>query len=107
MRGALTWLLFSASPALSAAEPFEDALHTYLQQCLECRPAGIGIVIGIVDEHGSRVFNYGHLDEARREEVSGDTSLGRAGAGGRRWPALHRRRHVLTAVLLHTDGCRP
>jgi serine-type D-Ala-D-Ala carboxypeptidase/endopeptidase len=65
--------LLSAIPVRVAAEEFEDAIYSYLCQFVESRNPHIGIVVGIVDEHRSRVVGYGKLDDASDLEVAGDT----------------------------------
>lgn len=66
-------MLLSAFSIRAAAEELSSAIHAYLQQCVEARNANIGIVVGIVDEHGSRVVGYGKLDNETNREVNGDT----------------------------------
>jgi CubicO group peptidase (beta-lactamase class C family) len=66
-------LLLSASPFRAAAEDFTNAIHAYLQQCVEAEKINVGIVVGIVDEHGSRIVSYGKLDNGTDQEVNGDT----------------------------------
>jgi CubicO group peptidase (beta-lactamase class C family) len=57
----------------AAAEEFTHALRAYLQQCVEAEGVGFGIVVGLVDEHGSRVVSYGKMDNGTDQEVDGDT----------------------------------
>jgi CubicO group peptidase (beta-lactamase class C family) len=66
-------ILLSAFPFRAEAEDFTDAIHAYLQQCVETHKVNAGIVVGIVDEHGSRVISYGKLDNGTDQEVNGDT----------------------------------
>jgi serine-type D-Ala-D-Ala carboxypeptidase/endopeptidase len=66
-------VLLSAFPARAPAEEFTDAIHSYLRQCVESRNPRIGIVVGLVDKHGSRVVGYGNLDDETDRVVNGDT----------------------------------
>ncbi len=60
-----------SSPA--GAEDFTGAIHAFLQQRVEVEKRDIGMVIGLVDEHGSRVISCGKLDNGTEREVDGDT----------------------------------
>ena len=66
-------ILLSAFSFRASAEDFTDAIHAYLQSCVETHKVNAGIVVGIVDEHGSRVISYGKLDNGTDQEVNGDT----------------------------------
>ena len=66
-------LLFSAFSFRAAAEDFTNALHAYLQQCVHAEIPNGCIVIGIVDEHGSRVVGCGNLDNGTEQVANGDT----------------------------------
>jgi len=54
-------------------EDFTNAIHAFLQQRVEVEKRDVGIVVGIVDEHGSRVVSCGKMDNGTDEEVNGDT----------------------------------
>jgi serine-type D-Ala-D-Ala carboxypeptidase/endopeptidase len=56
-----------------SGEEFADAIHAYLRQCVESRNPRIGIVVGLLDKHGSRVVGYGKLDDENDRVVNGDT----------------------------------
>lgn len=68
---------FSAFTVRAVAEDFCSAIHAYLQHCVEAekRDVGVavGIVVGIVDENGSRIVSCGSLDNGTGREVDGDT----------------------------------
>ena len=69
-------ILLTAFPFRATAEDFTNAIHAYLQQCLKAENAenaNVGIVVGIVDEHGSSVISYGKLDNGTDQEANGDT----------------------------------
>ncbi len=70
IRLALLWL---ALPRLLAAEDFTDAVRSYLQQRVDAQKMSGCIVVGIVDEHGSRVVSYGKLDNGTDKQADGDT----------------------------------
>jgi CubicO group peptidase (beta-lactamase class C family) len=54
-------------------EDFTNAIGAFLQQRVEVEKRDVGIVVGIVDEHGSRVVSCGKMDNGTDEEVNGDT----------------------------------
>jgi CubicO group peptidase (beta-lactamase class C family) len=66
-------ILLAAFSFRAAAEDFTNAIHAYLQQCLEAEKANVGIAVGIVDENGSSVVSCGKLDNGTDQEVNGDT----------------------------------
>jgi len=66
-------LLLSAFPFRAAAEDFTNAIHAYLQSCVETHKVNAGIVVGIVDEHGSSIVSCGKMDNGTDQEVNGDT----------------------------------
>jgi CubicO group peptidase (beta-lactamase class C family) len=66
-------LFFSAIPFSTLAEDFSDAIKGFLQHRVEVEKRDVGIVAGIVDEHGSRIIAHGKLDDGTSEEVNGDT----------------------------------
>jgi serine-type D-Ala-D-Ala carboxypeptidase/endopeptidase len=66
-------LLLLAFSFRVAAEDFTNAIRAYLQQRIEIEKRDVGIVVGIVDQNGSRVISYGKLDNGTDQEASGDT----------------------------------
>ena len=66
-------ILLSAFSFRAAAEDFTNAIHAYLQHRVEVEKRDVGIVVGIVDEHGSGIVSYGKLDNGTDQEVNGDT----------------------------------
>jgi serine-type D-Ala-D-Ala carboxypeptidase/endopeptidase len=68
----MTAFLWVAQHALSAGDNFTNdaAIKTFLHDNFDGKNAGM--VIGLVDEHGSRVFSAGKLDNGTDEEVNGD-----------------------------------
>ena len=53
--------------------PTDDEIKATLQDCIVTDHWGVGMVVGIVDEHGTRVISYGKLDNGDSPEVDGDT----------------------------------
>ena len=66
-------ILSSLLTACAAAEDFGDAIHAYLRRRVEAEGANVGIVVGIVDEHGSRIFGCGRPDNETDQKVDGNT----------------------------------
>jgi D-alanyl-D-alanine-carboxypeptidase/D-alanyl-D-alanine-endopeptidase len=66
-------ILVSAFSFCTKAEEFTDALHGFLQQSVRAQSTNCGIVVGIVDERGSKVVSYGKLDNGTDADVNGDT----------------------------------
>lgn len=48
-------------------------IKTMLRDYIESDKGGVGIVVGIVDEHGARVVSHGKLDNGTDRNVDGDT----------------------------------
>ena len=65
--------LLTAFSLRAAAEEFTDAIHAFLQQRVEVEKRDVGMVIGLVDEHGTRIVSCGKLDNGTDQEVNGDT----------------------------------
>lgn len=56
-----------------SAEDLTSALHGFLQDRVEAERIKVGIVVGIVDEQGSRVVSCGKTDIDKNPVVDGDT----------------------------------
>lgn len=54
-------------------ESVTDALHFFLQHRVEVEKKDVGIVVGLVDERGSRVVSFGKMDTGTDRAVDGDT----------------------------------
>ncbi|HZZ28194.1 MAG TPA: serine hydrolase [Pirellulales bacterium] len=63
-------LLLVVCPSASADE-YGDSIQTFLSKAFESKDAGL--VVGIVDEHGSRIYSAGKLDNGTDKDVDGDT----------------------------------
>lgn len=66
-------ILLTAFPFHAWAEDFTNAIHAFLQQRVQVERRDVGMVVGIVDEHGSQVVSCGQLDNGTASEVNGDT----------------------------------
>jgi D-alanyl-D-alanine-carboxypeptidase/D-alanyl-D-alanine-endopeptidase len=66
-------MLLSALSFRAAAEDFTNAINAFLQQRVEVEKRDVGIVVGVVDEHGSSIVSCGKLDNGTDQEVNGDT----------------------------------
>ncbi len=66
-------LLFAAFPFHAGAEEFTDAIHAYLKHRVEVENRDVGIVVGLVDEHGSRIVSCGKPGNGADQEANGDT----------------------------------
>ena len=65
-------ILVAAFSFRAAAEDFTNAIHTFLQHRVEV-DKDVGLVIGIMDEHGSSIVSYGKLNNDTDQDVNGDT----------------------------------
>ena len=65
--------LFCVFSVRSSAEEFTGAIQAFLQQRVEVEKRDVGIVVGIVDENGSKVVSCGKMDNGTDQEVNGDT----------------------------------
>jgi CubicO group peptidase (beta-lactamase class C family) len=66
-------VLLMAIPSRGAAEEFTAAIRAYLEHRVQTEKICGGIVIGIVDEYGSRIVSYGKLADDSDRQVDGDT----------------------------------
>ena len=55
-------LIFLPAPFPAAAEDFTNAIHAFLQHRVEVEKKDVGIVVGLVDERGSRIVSCGKMD---------------------------------------------
>ncbi len=69
----LAAIIFAAQLPISAQDNFTDdsEIKTFLHNSFDGKNAGM--VIGLVDEHGSRIFAAGKLDNNTSQELNGDT----------------------------------
>src|SRR2546427_10667006 len=64
----------TANAKASAGDTLTDAeIRTMLRDYIDSDKLGVGLVVGIVDEHGTRVVSHGKLDNGTDRDVDGDT----------------------------------
>ena len=68
-----TILLLATQFLAAAPNAFTDAEADAIQAFLRVNLTNAGMVIGLVDERGSRVLAAGKLDNGTRQEVNGET----------------------------------
>jgi len=63
------------APHLSVAQerPNDEGLKTILRERIDTAHAGVGIVVGIIDEKGTRIISHGTLSRTDNTPVNGDT----------------------------------
>ncbi len=66
-------LILLLHPVAALAEDFTDAIYAFLQHRVEVEAKDVGVVVGIVDDHGSHVISYGKSDRGTGQDVNGDT----------------------------------
>ena len=57
----------------SPASLSDTEIKTMLQDLVDKDKFGVGLVVGLIDSQGSRVFSYGRMDNETGPEVNGDT----------------------------------
>lgn len=65
-------LIFSPIAFPTAAEELTNSIGEFLQQRAGAKPPG-GIVVGLVDGHGSRIVSWGKLENHMNRPIDGDT----------------------------------
>jgi CubicO group peptidase (beta-lactamase class C family) len=50
-----------------------DDIRAFLEQRIEVEKRDVGMVVGLVDEHGSSIVSYGKMDDGTSPEVNGNT----------------------------------
>jgi CubicO group peptidase (beta-lactamase class C family) len=68
---ALGLILPASHPAWAAEEDLAASIRMFLQDNFGQGP--VGMVVGIVDEHGSQVISRGKMDDGTGRDVDGDT----------------------------------
>ncbi len=63
------------APHLAVAQerPNDEGLKTILRERIDTAHAGVGIVVGIIDEKGTRIISHGTLSRTDSTAVDGDT----------------------------------
>jgi serine-type D-Ala-D-Ala carboxypeptidase/endopeptidase len=67
----LSFILLISHFAVSAADDYDDSIRTFLHDIFDHK--NVGMVIGIVDEHGNRIFSAGSMDNGTDQELNGET----------------------------------
>jgi serine-type D-Ala-D-Ala carboxypeptidase/endopeptidase len=67
----LSFILLMPVFAVSAEDDYTDSINTFLHDNFDKK--NVGMVIGIVDEHGSNIYSAGTMDNGTSQEVGGDT----------------------------------
>lgn len=65
--------LLPAKPALGENNLTDDEIKTILREYIDTDKLGVGIAVGIVDEHGTHIVCDGKLDNGTDADVNGDT----------------------------------
>lgn len=66
-------LILSSARLLAPAEEFTNAIQSFLQQRVAFEKRDAGLVVGVVNEHGSSTVSCGKLDNGTGQEINGDT----------------------------------
>jgi CubicO group peptidase (beta-lactamase class C family) len=61
------------TPDSSPKNEFADAVQSLIGNFVKLDKKSVGVVVGIVDEHGSRIFSCGKTDNPSSSELNGDT----------------------------------
>jgi CubicO group peptidase (beta-lactamase class C family) len=59
----------------ATAEDFTNAIQAFVRDHVNLDKGCVGMVVGIVDEHGSSVVSYGKIDDDSGQKVDGDTEF--------------------------------
>src|SRR5437899_1598680 len=60
-------------PSLAAQDEFVAAVQSLIRDYVVVDKKSVGIVVGLVDERGSRIISYGKSDNPATPELNGDT----------------------------------
>ena len=69
-------MLVLTSSFTAVGEDFTNAISAFLQHRIKVEKRNVGIVVGLADEHGSRIVSYGKSDTGTGQDVNGDTVFG-------------------------------
>jgi serine-type D-Ala-D-Ala carboxypeptidase/endopeptidase len=67
----LSFILFIPDFSVSAEDNYDDSIKTFLHDNFDHK--NVGMVIGIVDEHGKKILSAGSMDNGTDQEPNGDT----------------------------------
>jgi CubicO group peptidase (beta-lactamase class C family) len=66
-------ILVASRRFVNVQKMITDDIRAFLQQRIGVEKRDVGMVVGLVDEHGSSVVRYGKMDDGTSQEVNGDT----------------------------------
>lgn len=72
LKTVLALLTFVATSAF-AGTPTDAEIRRILTERIDVQKQGVGIVVGVIDEHGRRVVAHGTFDTKNKRAVDGDT----------------------------------
>jgi serine-type D-Ala-D-Ala carboxypeptidase/endopeptidase len=67
----LSFILFIPNLSVSAEDDYADSIKTFLHDNFDHK--NVGMVIGIVDERGNKIFSAGSMDNGTDQEPNGET----------------------------------
>jgi D-alanyl-D-alanine-carboxypeptidase/D-alanyl-D-alanine-endopeptidase len=50
-----------------------DSIRAFLEHRIKVEKKDVGMVVGLVDEHGSSIVSYGKMDDGASPEINGNT----------------------------------
>ncbi len=69
----LSVILFAVVTTPAAENPTDDEIRDILRERIDTAKKGVGMVVGIIDEKGTRIVSYGWMDGSKSRPVDGDT----------------------------------
>ncbi len=66
-------LLLAPQSGEAQMSPTDDEIKTILRERIDTAKKALGIVVGIIDEKGTRIVSHGWADDGKKIEVNGDT----------------------------------
>lgn len=70
---AFALLTFLTTAAFAATPPSDAEIRKILVDRIDVQKQDVGIVAGVIDEHGRRIVSYGSFDTSGKHGVDGDT----------------------------------
>ncbi len=69
----ITFSFLAAHLLVAQERPSDEGLKNILRERIDTANAGVGIVVGIIDENGTRIISHGTLSRTDSTQVDGDT----------------------------------
>src|SRR4051812_46361884 len=66
-------VLAAVRDSFAQQDDFANAVQSLLHDHVELDKKSVGIVVGVVDERGTRIFSYGKTDNPASPGLDGDT----------------------------------